>query len=63
MKTIHFDIIYEVEMLHPAVNNEGKPVDNFEYAASCLDPKIILESLRSGIIKAKIPISIKNGLI
>lgn len=38
-----------------AVNNEGKPVENFEYAASCLDPKIILESLRSGIIKAKIP--------
>ena len=42
------------------MKNEGMPIDNFEYAADCLDPKTILESMRSGEIKAEVPRSNKK---
>ena len=46
-----------------AIKNEFKPIDNFNYAVSCLDPGAIVESVKSGKVNAAGPRPVRKRFV
>ena len=46
-----------------AIKNEFKPIDNFNYAVSCLDPGAIVGSVKSGKVNAAGPYPVRKRFV